>query len=273
MSEEREQPARTADATVADGGSAPEGGARFPRLRTWGMALAGVVISSFVAALVTNYFDTWTSAGAVPGGRGLSAESQVWWDRTRDVRTVAMPHPVDLHALGLSAGDADSQFDTLVKDGGSYAGMMRIRLTLMNFAKSPAVITGVRAVTTAEKPAPSGPFFSCGGAQGSTGVTRVRLDLGSADKEAEEYDGDELVGRYPTEQIQLAKQDEPAIFDVRVTAGPALSRYVIEIHYTQGTTKGTLRVDDGGKPFALGPVSKRGTHYRCDENANTWVRS
>ncbi|MFC6062255.1 hypothetical protein [Streptomyces ochraceiscleroticus] len=273
MSEERERPAGTAGTMGADGEEAPEGGARFQRLRTWGLALAGIVISSLVAALVTNYFDTWTSAGDIPGGRGLHAESQVWWDKTRDVRTVAMPHSVDLDDLGLAAGDADGQFDALVKDGGSYAGMMRIRLTLMNFAKSPVVITGVRAVPTAEKPVPSGPSFSCGGAQGSTGVTRVRLDLGSADKEAEEYDGDELVGRYPAEQIQLAKQDEPAIFDVRVKAGPTFYTYVIEIHYTQGTTKGTLRVDDGGKPFALGPVNKRATHYRCDENTNTWVRS
>jgi len=183
---------------------------------------------------------------------------------------------VDVHRLEASAPDAGLQQDDLVKGGGTYAGVMRVRLTLMNFSKSPVVITGLRAHVLTTKPALSGPSFSCGGAQGGTDMTRVRIDLHSMAKAADEYDGTSIVGRYPTQKVQLSTTDDPAIFDVQITAGDSPYEFTLEAGYLQGTKKGVLVVDDGGKPFTLAPLPPAGgTGYVCAHGGSasaTWTQ-
>ncbi len=243
-------------------------------MKTMAAAALGIILSTLLAAVVTAYFDVWTSSRSpVPASSGIHAEAEVWWDLTRDVKGVRMASPVDIEDLQQEYPDADAALDGLVENGGSYAGMMRIRLTLMNFTKVPVSITGVRARTIDEKPASEGALLSCGGPQGGIDITRVRIDLASPNKVAQEYDGDDIVGQYPTQVLQLAKQDEPAIFDVRVEDGEATYSYVIDIEYTQGTQEGRIVVDDSGKPFVLAPAEKdTQVAYRCDSAMTGWAK-
>nr|WP_240449422.1 hypothetical protein [Streptomyces harenosi] len=238
------------------------------------IAALGVVLSTLLAAAVTTYFDVWTSSRSpVPADRAIHAESEVWWDLTRDVKAVRVAGPVDVGKLERAYPDGDTALDGLVEGGGVYAGMMRIRLTLMNFTKVPVSITGVRARVIDEEPAPKGALLSCGGPQGGVGITRVRIDLGSASKAAQEYDGDDIVGQYPAQEMQLAKQDEPALFDIRVEDGKASYSFVIDVAYTQGTKKGRLVVDDAGKPFRLAPAEgDADATYRCDHTTTRWAK-
>jgi hypothetical protein len=244
-------------------------------VRTVVVAALGVVLSTLLAAAVTTYFDVWTSSRSpVPAGRALHAESEVWWDLSRDVKAVRVAGPVDVRKLEQDYPDGGSALDGLVEGGGIYAGMMRVRLTLMNFTKVPVTVTGVRARVTEETPVPEGALLSCGGPQGGVGITRVRIDLGSANKAAQEYDGDEIVGQYPAQEMQLAKQDEPAIFDIRVEDGKTAYSYVIDVAYTQGTDKGRIVVDDAGKPFRLAPAEgDADAAYRCDHTTTHWTKA
>ncbi|MFC8927431.1 hypothetical protein ACFT43_16395 [Streptomyces albidoflavus] len=242
------------------------------RMRTIAAAALGVVLSTALAAAVTTYFDVWSSSRSpVPAGRALHAESEVWWDLTRDTKAVRIPGTADVAKLEQEAMDAGTALDGLVEADGTYAGMMRVRVTLMNFTKVPVSVTGVRARVTEEKPAAEGDLLSCGGAEGSTGITRLRIDLGASDTAAQEYDGEKAVGQYPTQEMQLAKQDEPAIFDIRVEAGETAASYVLDVVYQQGTEKGRVVVDDGGKPFVLAPDEEDiDSTYRCDDSMTHW---
>ncbi len=242
------------------------------RTRTIVAAALGIVVSTALAAAVTTYLDVWSSSRSpVPAGQGLHAESEVWWDLTRDTKAVRIPGTADVAGLEHEAMDAGTALDGLVEADGTYAGMMRVRVTLMNFTKVPVSVTGVRARVTEEEPAPEGDLLSCGGAEGSTGITRLRIDLGASDTAAQEYDGEKAVGQYPTQEMQLAKQDEPAVFDIRVEAGETTASYVLDVVYQQGTEKGRVVVDDGGKPFVLAPdEGDIDSAYRCDDSMTHW---
>ncbi|NBE55678.1 hypothetical protein, partial [Streptomyces boluensis] len=237
-------------------------------------AALGVVVSALLAAFVTLYFDMWASSGpSVPGAKGMHAESEVWWDLTRDTRAVRVPGLLGTADVRQQRGDAELVLDRLVEGGGTHAGMMRIRLTLMNFSKAPLSVTEVRARVVDEQPVREGTLLACGGSQGGVGIARVRIDLGSANKSAQEYDGDDLVGQYPTNELQLAKQDEPAIFDIKVEDGPATYSYVIDVSYTQGTKKGRIVVDQAGKPFVLSPATgSLRAEYQCNAALNGWSK-
>lgn len=258
-------PPRPPSAATADAAPSVRG-----RMRTLTAAALGVVASTLLAGAVATYFDVWSSSRSpVPAGRAMHAEAEVWWDLTRDTKAVRMPGAVDV--ADLEGGDV--ALDGLAASGGTYAGTMRIRVTLMNFTKVPVAITEVRARVTDEKPTPKGALLSCGGAEGSIGLTRLRIDLGDPDKAAQEYDGENLVGHYPTQELQLAKQDEPAVFDIRVEDGEATASYVLDVVYQQGTERGRVVVDDSGKPFVLAPAEGGvDSAYRCDEAMAGWDR-
>ncbi|MEU5579679.1 hypothetical protein ABZ791_26635 [Streptomyces huasconensis] len=244
-------------------------------MQTVFVAALGIVLSTVLAGFVTTYFDVWSSSRSpVPVGRGVHAESEVWWDLTQDNKAVRLKGPVDTEKLERNDLDGDTDLDGLVEGGGVYAGMVRIRLILMNFTKVPVSITGVRARVTAEEPVPEGSLLSCGGPQGGIGMTRVRIDLGSPTRSAQEYDGKDLVGQYPTQQVQLAKQDEPAIFDILVVAGKTTASYVLDVDYQQGTDKGRIVVDQSGKPFVLAPAEGDArAKYKCDTATTGWEKS
>ncbi|MFJ8955312.1 hypothetical protein ACIRO1_34990 [Streptomyces sp. NPDC102381] len=244
-------------------------------MKTVFAAALGIVLSTVLAGFVTTYFDVWSSSRSpVPAGRGVHAESEVWWDLTRDNKAVRLKGPVDTEKLEQDYPDGDAALDGLVEGGGVYAGMVRIRLTLMNFTKVPVSITGVRARVTGEEPVPEGSLLSCGGPQGGVDITRVRIDLGSPTGAAQEYDGKALVGQYPTQQMQLAKQDEPAIFDILVVAGKTTASYVLDVDYQQGTDKGRIVVDQSGKPFVLAPAEGDArAKYHCDNAATDWKKN
>ncbi|MEV5976117.1 hypothetical protein [Streptomyces sp. NPDC052114] len=244
-------------------------------MKTVFAAALGIVLSTVLASFVTTYFDVWSSSRSpVPVGRGVHAESEVWWDLTRDNKAVRLKGPVDTGKLERNYPDGDAALDGLVEGGGVYAGAVRIRLTLMNFTKVPVSITGVRARVTAEEPVPEGSLLSCGGPQGGIDITRVRIDLSSPTGAAQEYDGKALVGQYPTQQMQLAKQDEPAIFDILVVAGKTTASYVLDVNYQQGTDKGRIVVDQSGKPFMLAPAEGDArAKYHCDNATTSWKKN
>ncbi|MGC5004797.1 hypothetical protein [Streptomyces sp. DT203] len=222
--------------------------------------------------MITNYSESLDLRGKGQGSGGLHIESSVWFDITRDRRTVAMTEEVSPQDVAAYGPDGSSQLDVLEENGGTRSGVMRIRLSLVNFSKAPAVINRLHARVLSTFPTPTGSAFSCGGPEGGASQSRVRLDLGDQDKVAEEYDGKEIIGQYPVNERQIAKQDEPAMFDIEVRAGREAYTFVIDVDYSQGEETGHLVVDEGGRAYKLAPVNEKATRYQCDVGTSGWYK-
>lgn len=168
-------------------------------------------------------------------------------------------------------GDAQETLARMVTEGGTDAGMMRVRLILTNFTRTPATITSVRARIERTHPAPTGPLFHCGGAQGSSDVSRVLLDLSTPERPAMEQDAERhLTAQYPSTKVQVAAQGDPAYFDIEIRTGNATGpsaiayEFVLDVAYTQGDRQQHLLVDKAGRPFVLAQgIDSWAQGFRC----------
>lgn len=240
----------------------PEGGPAgrwLPRrLRTVGLAAAGVVLSAVVAAVVSAYLDIWSVREPPPGAPRITAGSEVWWDLMQDRHLVRSAPGSAYDREPVPLGDAQETLVRMVTEGGTDAGMMRVRLIVTNFTRTPATITSVRARIERTRPAPTGPLFYCGGSQGSSEVSRVLLDLSTPWRPAMEQDAERrLTAQYPSTKVQVAAQGDPAYFDIEVRTGNATGassvayEFVLDVTYTQGDKQQHLLVDRAGRPFVL----------------------
>ncbi|MFE7130874.1 hypothetical protein ACFVIM_08445 [Streptomyces sp. NPDC057638] len=236
-------------------------------------ALTGILVSAVVAAVLALYLDVWSSSGAAPGTPGVSAQAEMWWDLSRDHRTVRADASEGKRTnLGFNAPGGSSSMDSMIARGGVHAGYLRVRLILVNFSKAPAVVTSVRARVVRERPIPAGPTFRCG-PQGSGEPSRVKLSLAQPRTPASEVDENgDVLGRYPVQRYQLAKQDDPGLFDIEVTAGAKAYDFVFEIEYQQGGRKKTVVADDAGRSFTLAPIPPETSRdYVCNPQLNAWT--
>ncbi|MFF4098182.1 hypothetical protein [Streptomyces sp. NPDC001903] len=249
------------------------GGRIRSRIRTFALAAAGVALSAVVAAVVSAYLDIWSVREPPPGAPRITATTEVWWDLMSDRHLVRAAPGSAYEKEPLLMGDAQDTLARMVTEGGVDAGMMRIRLILTNFTRTPATITSVRARIERTRPAPAGPLFHCGGPQGSSEVSRVVLDLSTPQRPAWEQDAEgRPTGQYPSAKVQVAAQGDPAYFDVAVrtdaAAGPAAVAYefVLDVSYTQGDRQQHLLVDKAGRPFALAQgVENRSQGFHCND--------
>ncbi|MEV6576552.1 hypothetical protein AB0M92_00110 [Streptomyces sp. NPDC051582] len=227
------------------------------QLRTFALAAAGVALSAVVAAVVSAYLDIWSVRRPPPGAPRITAASEVWWDLVHDHHLVRSAPGSAYEKEAGAFGSAEDTLARMVTEGGADSGMMRIRLILTNFTRTPATITSVRARIESTRPAPAGTLFQCGGPQGSSELSRVTLDLSAPQQPAVERDAEgRPTGQYPTTAVQVAAQGDPAYFDIEVkaaaAAGPAVAyEFVLDVGYTQGDRQERLRVDQAGRPFVL----------------------
>lgn len=237
------------------------------------LAFGGIIVSAAVAALVSAYLDIWSVKEPPPGAPRISANAEAWWDLASEERAVyASADAPDLRGRTFHQNDPEDDLDTLVAQGGIDAGMMRVRLILTNFTRTPASITGVRALVRGEHPLPGGPLYACGGAQGGSDISRIKLDLKRPERAAVEYgDEGEVLGRYPSARVQVAAQGDPAHFDIEIRAGLKVYDFVLEITYRQGERQERLVVDRSGSPFVLAPaLSDHARALRCNVTTFTW---
>ncbi|WP_329448292.1 hypothetical protein OG906_34855 (plasmid) [Streptomyces sp. NBC_01426] len=246
----------TEPALEAGGGGALSG-------RWWravGLGAVGMVLSAVVAAVVSAYLDVWSVRESLPGAPRITAGSEVWWDLMQDRHLVRSAPGSAYDKEPVPHGDAQETLVRMVDEGGTDAGMMRVRLILTNFTRTPATITSVRARIERTRPAPAGPLYYCGGAQGGAEVSRVLLDLSTPERPAMEQDAERrLTAQYPSTKVQVAAQGEPAYFDIEVRTGNAKGasasalayEFVLDVTYTQGDQLRHLLVDKAGRPFVL----------------------
>ncbi|WP_328965531.1 hypothetical protein [Streptomyces virginiae] len=250
------------------------------RLGTVLLAAAGVVLSAVVAAVVSAYLDIWSVSEPPPGAPKISATSEIWWDLLSDHHLVRSAPGSTYEKSPLSHNDPEASLAEMVTGGGVNAGMMRVRMVLANFTRTPATITSVRARIERKHPAPEGPLYQCGGPQGGTEISRVLLDLSHPERPAVERDTEDGPTRqYPGSTVQVSAQGEPAYFDIEIraddVAGPAVTyEFVLDVTYTQQGSGGPqhLIVDQDGRPFVLAQgTSGSFTGFRCDAAARGWV--
>lgn len=266
----------------AAGGAAPAGdGEPAPRLRTLvrqhaltlTLAFLGVLVSAVVAAVVSVYLGFWTGGKLPPGAPRLSAGAEVWWDLASDERVVVAPESAtDRRGKTFQPQGPMGAMDELVAENGVNAGMMRVRIILNNFTQVPASITAIRLRVEGTRAVPSGPVYRCGGSQGSAEVSKVMLDLHRPDRAAVEV-GDDGKGtaQYPSTQIQVAAQGDPAHFDVEVRGGSLTHDFVLVVVYEQGGEEHEIAVDDAGRRFRLAPrVDREVPSVRCDPSTSSW---
>ncbi|MBT2447752.1 hypothetical protein J7F03_11835 [Streptomyces sp. ISL-43] len=273
------EPEPEGEAGTAAPQSEPEPVASRPpwgRLGTVMLAAAGVVLSAVVAAVVSAYLDIWSVREPPPGAPRISASSEVWWDLLSDHHLVRSAPGSAYDKDPMRFNDPEATLAHMVTEGGTNAGMMRVRLILTNFTRTPATITSVRARIERKHPAPDGPLFHCGGPQGGSQVTRVFLDLSTPERPAVERDPAGVpTGQYPSSVVQMAAQGDPAYFDIEIKAdnvtGPAVTyEFVLDVTYTQGDGPQHLLVDQAGRPFALAQgIPTWSTGFRCDGRG--WV--
>ncbi|AWZ15254.1 hypothetical protein [Streptomyces sp. ICC1] len=250
------------------------------RLGTVLLAAAGVVLSAVVAAVVSAYLDIWSVSEPPPGAPKISADAEVWWDLLSDHHLVRSAPGSTYEKSRWLHDDPQAALAGMVSEGGVNAGMMRVRLILTNFTRTPATITSVRARIERQHPAPAGPLYECGGPQGGSEVSRVLLDLSHPERPAAERDsGDGPPRQYPSGTVQVAAQGEPAYFDVEVKApevtGPAVTyEFVLDVTYTQQAGEGPqhLIVAGGEGPFTLAQGVPPGTgRFLCNVTTHGWM--
>ncbi|AWZ06328.1 hypothetical protein [Streptomyces sp. ICC4] len=250
------------------------------RLGTVLLAAAGVVLSAVVAAVVSAYLDIWSVSEPPPGAPKISADAEVWWDLLSDHHLVRSAPGSTYEKSRWLHDDPQAALAGMVSEGGVNAGMMRVRLILTNFTRTPATITSVRARIERQHPAPAGPLYECGGPQGGSEVSRVLLDLSHPERPAVERDsGDGPPRQYPSGTVQVAAQGEPAYFDVEVKApevtGPAVTyEFVLDVTYTQQAGEGPqhLIVAGGEGPFTLAQGVPPGTgRFLCNVTTHGWM--
>lgn len=250
------------------------------RLGTVLLAAAGVVLSAVVAAVVSAYLDIWSVSEPPPGAPKITADAEVWWDLLSDHHLVRSAPGSTYEKSRWLHDDPQAALAGMVSEGGVNAGMMRVRLILTNFTRTPATITSVRARIEREHPAPAGPLYQCGGPQGGSEVSRVLLDLSHPERPAVERDSaDGPPRQYPSGTVQVAAQGDPAYFDIEVKAadvtGPAVTyEFVLDVTYTQQAGEGPqhLIVAGGEGPFTLAQGAPDGTgKFQCNVTTHGWM--
>ncbi|MER8046043.1 helix-turn-helix transcriptional regulator [Streptomyces sp. NPDC094032] len=157
--------------------------------------------------------------------------------------------------------------------GGIDGGHMQLQLTVTGRTQAPVVITGLH-VRVAERGRPlDGPVYSMGDGCGS-GVTPQTFDVDLDAprpylKPVAGQDGDRVV---PAKNFPYkVSTGDPQVLNLDVHTEAHVASWYLELAWSSGDLRGTVRVDDGGQLFRTSAIEGRPVFgYWPDKG--TWVK-
>ncbi|MEU9125415.1 helix-turn-helix domain-containing protein [Streptomyces sp. NPDC048506] len=202
------------------------------------------------------------------GGQGPAPRvgiSSYNWDEPCDVNYLLRqapdhvpppPPPQDVHSWARALGGIDG-------------GHLRLQLTATGNADEAVVLTSLHVRVTAKHAAVPWRAYSMGDGCGS-GVTpqSFEIDLDTdrpTAKPVAGQDGDVVVPAKGFPFKVSARDPQVLNLDLH-TEGHDVS-YYLEIGWSSGARQGTLRIDDGGKPFRISAITDHDRYsYRSDQS-------
>ncbi|MGI5447853.1 helix-turn-helix domain-containing protein [Streptomyces sp. CA-243310] len=156
--------------------------------------------------------------------------------------------------------------------GAVDAGAMRLQLTAKGRADEAVVITGID-VRVVERAAPL-PWraFSMGDGCGS-GITpqTFDIDLDDARPVTRAKDGQDGGSTVPAKGFPFkVSSHDPQVFNLEVHTEGHLASWYLEVGWSSGDRRGTVRVDDGGRPFRTSALEGR-PRYGWWPDRSEWV--
>nr|WP_203600054.1 helix-turn-helix transcriptional regulator [Streptomyces sp. SID9727] len=147
--------------------------------------------------------------------------------------------------------------------GGVDGGAMKLELTVQGTSAQAVVLTGLRVKVLSQRAPVQQPAFSMGEGCGS-GIEPQSFDVDLDDsrpalKPVAGKQGDETV---PAKDFPFrVSSSDVEVFDLDAhVEGHDVSWY-LELDWSSGGRTGTLRVDDGGKPFRTSSIAGRPEYY------------
>ncbi|MEV5603105.1 helix-turn-helix transcriptional regulator [Streptomyces sp. NPDC052299] len=147
--------------------------------------------------------------------------------------------------------------------GGVDGGSMKLELTVQGTSAQAVVLTGLRVKVLSQRAPVQQPAFSMGEGCGS-GIEPQSFDIDLDDsrpmlKPVAGQQGDETV---PAKDFPFrVSSSDVEVFDLDAhVEGHDVSWY-LELDWSSGGRTGTLRVDDGGKPFRTSSIAGRPEYY------------
>ncbi|WP_030603100.1 helix-turn-helix domain-containing protein [Streptomyces rimosus] len=153
--------------------------------------------------------------------------------------------------------------------GAVPGGHLRISLAVQGTGEEAVVLHSLNVRTTARRPAAAGSAFSMGNGCGG-GLTPASFDVGldAPQPLMRPVAGEQGDRKIPATDFpfKVSVSDPQMIYVDAHTEANDVSWY-LELEWSSGGRRGTLRLDDHGRPFRASAVKGRAAyHYRHDQN-------
>ncbi|WP_410539153.1 helix-turn-helix domain-containing protein [Streptomyces sp. KL2] len=210
--------------------------------------------------------------GGAPGAAPLSwsARSHVWRHGCDHRYLIDLPPsrvpppPVEQDAAGWARSL-----------GAVHGGETIVEATVYGTGAAPVVIETLHVRVTARRTPPARSVFAMNdGCGGSLTPAAFSVDLDAPRPRAKPVDGYDGEGGRPLPADRLPYRvtaDDPLALRVEARTEGCDCDWYIEVEWSSGDDSGTLRVDDGGRPFRTGAVEGR-PEYRWAPGTGTWER-
>ncbi|MFE4858903.1 helix-turn-helix domain-containing protein [Streptomyces sp. NPDC056670] len=157
--------------------------------------------------------------------------------------------------------------------GGVDGGNLKLELTTTGKAQEAVVITGVNVRVVGREAPLNWTAYSMGTGCGSGVVPQTfDIDLDAAQpvtKPVAGKQGDEVV---PAKGFPFkVSTHDPEVFDLDVHVQAHDVSWYLEVGWSSGEHSGTVKVDDGGKPFRTSAIKGRPS-YDYNTQSNAWDR-
>jgi hypothetical protein len=221
---------------------------------TWPRKIAAAVLGALLAS-AAGYFlgaDFWKNVEKEIGTAGAPVVASTVTDIDRfNSDVVHVPEFVVARPVGKvppppNGESPDGRFAWAKEIGGVDATATLFRVVLSGREAAPVVLQGLDVKVVERRPAMRGTLLSYFGLGAPQSVRFIQIDL-SKDPPAWDYIGDRA---QPEDHFPLrVSSSESEVFDVQAFAGRGDVSWYLEFQYTADGENGTVRVDDGGKPF------------------------
>ncbi|CAL9381553.1 hypothetical protein SUDANB106_01080 [Streptomyces sp. enrichment culture] len=210
--------------------------------------------------------------GGAPGAAPLSwtARSHVWRHGCDHRYLIDLPPsrvpppPVEQDAAGWARSL-----------GAVHGGETIVEATVYGAGAAPVVIEALHVRVTARRTPPARSVFAMNdGCGGSLTPAAFSVDLDAPRPQAKPVDGYDGEGGRPLPATRLPYRvtaDDPLALRVEARTEGCDCDWYIEVEWSGGGGGGTLRIDDGGRPFRTGAVRGR-PEYRWALETGTWER-
>ncbi|MFE7412421.1 helix-turn-helix domain-containing protein [Streptomyces laurentii] len=154
--------------------------------------------------------------------------------------------------------------------GGIDGGHMQLQITVTGRTQEPVVLSGLNVRVVQREEPLDGTTYSMGDGCGS-GITPQTFDVDLDAprpfvKPVAGQDGDRVV---PAKNFPYkVATGDPQVLNLDVHTEKYAATWYLELKWSSGEQHGTVRVDDGGKPFRSSAIEGRPTYgYRIDTGA------